>query len=83
MKSMKKVFAHLFSSIIFALYHIPIIYNWFSIPILIASIFILAVLGMLLNLLNEKNENIYNSWMSHMFVNFGINIVGLMLLGIL
>ena len=82
-KSMKKVFVHLFSSIIFALYHIPIIYNWFSIPILIASIFILAVLGMLLNLLNEKNENIYNSWMSHMFVNFGINIVGLMLLGIL
>ena len=82
-KSMKKIFAHLFSSIIFALYHIPIIYNWFSIPILIASIFILAVLGMLLNLLNEKSENIYNSWMSHMFVNFGINIVGLMLLGIL
>ena len=82
-KSMKKIVAHLFSSIIFALYHIPIIYNWFSIPILVASIFILAVLGMLLNLLNEKSENIYNSWMSHMFVNFGINIVGLMLLGIL
>ena len=23
--------------------------------------------------LDEKNGNIYNSWMSHMFVNFGIN----------
>ena len=82
-KSMKKIYTYIFSSVVFALYHVPIIYNWFNIPILFASIVILVIIGMLLNFLNEKSNNIYNSWMSHMFINFGINIIGLMLLGIL
>ena len=67
----------------FGLYHITIIYNWFSIPLLILAIIGLIVLGILLNILDDKSSNIYNSWMSHMFVNFGINTVGLILMGVL
>ena len=82
-RSIKPVYSYLFSSIMFALYHVTIIYNWFSIPIFIVSILSLVVLGFILNYLDEKNGNIYNSWMSHMFVNFAINTIGLILMGML
>lgn len=82
-KSVKTVYAYLFSSLMFALYHITIIYKWFSFPIFIFSILSIMLLGFVLNYLDEKNGNIYNSWMSHMFVNFGINTIGLMLMGML
>lgn len=82
-KSIKTSYAYLFSSLMFALYHITIIYKWFNAPIFIASILSLMLLGFVLNYLDEKNNNIYNSWMSHMFVNFGINTIGLMLMGML
>ena len=82
-KSVKTVYAYLFSSLMFALYHITIIYKWFSFPIFIFSILSIMLLGFILNYLDEKNGNIYNSWMSHMFVNFGINTIGLMLMGML
>lgn len=82
-RSIKTSYAYLFSSLMFALYHITIIYKWFSVPIFIASILSLMLLGFVLNYLDEKGSNIYNSWMSHMFVNFGINTIGLMLMGML
>lgn len=75
--------AYLFSSAMFGIYHIAIMTGWFS-PIL----FILAMLGLfvggcIFNYLDEKNENIYNSWMVHMFANFAINTVGFILFGII
>lgn len=82
-KSVRTLYAYLFSSLMFALYHITIIYKWFNVPIFIFSILGLMLLGFILNYLDEKNGNIYNSWMSHMFVNFGINTIGLMLMGML
>lgn len=82
-KSIKKSHACIFSGIMFGLYHITIIYNWFSIPLVILAIIGLVVLGIILNILDDRSGNIYNSWMSHMFVNFGINTVGLILMGVL
>jgi hypothetical protein len=35
------------------------------------------------NILNEKSENIYASWLSHMFANFAINTIGFILFGII
>lgn len=82
-KSIKTSYAYLFSSLVFALYHVTIIYKWFSLPIFVISILSLMLLGMILNYIDEKNGNIYNSWLSHMCVNFGINTIGLMLMGLL
>lgn len=82
-KNIKTSYAYLFSSLMFALYHVTIICEWFSIPIFIFSILGIMLLGFVFNYLDEKNGNIYNSWMSHMFVNFGINTIGLMLMGML
>lgn len=83
MKFTTRKWAYIFSSGTFALYHIAIMSGWFSI-----FLFILAMLGLMagaciFNYLDEKNENIYNSWMVHMFANFAINTVGFMLFGIL
>lgn len=82
-RNIKTSYAYLFSSLMFALYHVSIICEWFSIPIFIFSILGIMFLGFVFNYLDEKNGNIYNSWMSHMFVNFGINTIGLMLMGML
>lgn len=82
-KYLGRKWAYLFSSFMFAIYHIAIMIGWFS-PFL----FILAMLGLIsgayiFNYLDEKNDNIYNSWMVHMAANFAINTVGFILFGII
>lgn len=82
-KYVSKKYAYLFSASTFAIYHMAIIDGWFS-PI----IFILIILGLLFagyifDYIDDKEENIYNSWMVHMFANFAINTVGFILFGII
>ncbi len=76
-------FSYIVSAFIFSTYHVAIMGNWFS-PI----IFILAMLGLFIgalifNYLNEKEGNIYNSWIVHMMANLSINTIGLMMFGII
>lgn len=75
--------AHLFSAGAFALYHVAIMAEWVSIPLTALLIAVLFAGGILFNLLNERFENIYASWMVHMFANFAINTIGMILFGIL
>ncbi|HAS74555.1 MAG TPA: CPBP family intramembrane metalloprotease [Clostridiales bacterium UBA8960] len=63
----------------FALYHISIMLSWFTIPLFILLLTGLFIGGVIFNLLNEHSNNIYSSWMVHMFSNFAINTVGLLL----
>lgn len=70
-------FAYLLSSVSFSLYHVAIILNWFNIFIFILILIGLAIAGLLFDWLNEKNGNIYNSWLVHMFANFAINSIGI------
>ena len=78
-----KRFAYLFSSLAFALYHISMMIGWFPIYLLILAIIGLMVGGLIFNYLCDKSDNIYPSWMVHMFANFGINLIGFMLFGII
>ena len=39
--------------------------------------------GCIFDYLNEKNGNIYSSWFVHMFANFAINTVGMILFGVI
>lgn len=68
---------------IFALYHIAIMKNWFTAPLFILLVFSLFIAGILFNWLNEKNDNIFASWMVHMCANFAINTIGFILFDIL
>lgn len=72
-------FAYIFSSAVFAVYHIGMLIGMFGIGALSLLLFGLIVGGCIFNYLNEKNENIYSSWFVHMFANFAINTVGMIL----
>ncbi len=76
-------FSYFFSSFMFAMYHIAMMIGWFSILEISLVIICLIVAGFIFNYANEKTNNIYRSWIIHMFANFSINTVGFILLGII
>lgn len=75
--------AYIFSSAVFAVYHIGMLWEMFNIGVLLLLMFGLIVGGCIFNYLNERNDNIYPSWFVHMFANFAINTVGFILFGII
>lgn len=76
-------FACVFSSTLFAVYHVGMMVGMFS-PVLLALLLLgLIVGGCIFSYLNEANGNIYSSWFTHMFANFAINTVGFILFGVL
>lgn len=76
-------FAYIYSAFAFSVYHIAIMTNWFSPYLFILAMAGLFVGGLIFNYLNDKSENIYNSWLVHMFANFAINTVGCIMFGII
>ena len=72
-------FAYVFSSMAFALYHIAMMIGWFGLPVILISLVGLFIGGMIFNRFNEKRENIYLSWLIHMFANFATNTIGFIL----
>jgi len=78
-KHTNKKFAYIFSSSLFAIYHIGMMLESFYLPTLILAIIALFIGGCIFSYLNEKTNNIYPSWIVHMFTNFGLNTVGLIL----
>lgn len=67
-----KKFAYVFSSVLFAVYHIAMIGPSFPLPLLMLALFGLAVGGFIFDLVDGKSKNIYNSWIIHMFADFAI-----------
>ena len=82
-KYASRKFAYLFSSTLFAVYHVGMLIGMFHIAALLLLLAGLIVGGCIFNYLNEKNGNIYPSWFVHMFANFAINTVGFLLFGLL
>lgn len=82
-KKVNRRFAHVFSALAFALYHIAMMIGWFDWYVVALAVAGLMVGGMIFNYFNEKNGNIYMSWLIHMFANFAINTIGFMLFGII
>lgn len=78
-KVTNKVFAYLFSSITFALYHIAMMIGWFGVPVILISLLGLFAGGLIFNRFDDQKENIYLSWLIHMFANFSINTIGFLL----
>jgi len=74
-----RTFAYVFSSLMFSLYHIAMMIGWFGIPVILISLLGLFAGGMIFNRFDEAKENIYLSWLVHMFANFSINTIGFIL----
>ena len=75
--------AYALSSALFAFYHAGMTSGWFNPLLYILMMLGLFIGGCIFNFLNEKCENIYPSWLVHMFANFGINTIGCILFGII
>lgn len=71
-KYVNNVVAYIFSSIIFAIYHISMIGSSFNPILLIISLVGLTIGGFIFNYVDDKDKNIYNSWIIHMFADFAI-----------
>ena len=82
-KYVDKKVAYLFSSVLFAVYHIGMLALMFPLIVLLIFMAGLIVGGMIFDFLNDYFGNIYPSWFVHMAANFAINTVGLILYGIL
>ena len=76
-------FAYIFSSLMFALYHVAMMIGWFSVWVYLIILAGLIVGGMIFNYINSKSKSIYTSWFVHMFANFAINTVGFILFEII
>ena len=82
-QEINKRIAYIFSSAMFALYHLGMTSGWFNVFIYTLAMLGLFVGGCIFDFLNEKCENIYPSWLVHMFANFAINTIGFILFGII
>ena len=80
-KYTNRIFAYIFSPVLFALYHVGMTASMFEVMLLALVIIGLVAGGLIFNYLNEKNENIYSSWFTHMFANFAMHTVGFVLFG--
>ena len=76
-------FAYLFSSAVFAIYHVAMMIGWFKLDMFFIVMAGLFAGGLIFNYLNEKSGTIYPSWLVHMFANFAINTIGFVLFGII
>lgn len=64
--------AYIFSSVLFALYHVAMIASSFPPLLLFFALIGLAVGGLIFDYADAKNETLYNSWIIHMFADFAL-----------
>lgn len=74
--------ATIFSSLMFAIYHIAIMESMFNIGMMVLLVVGLFIVGFIFSYLNNKNKNIYNSYLVHMVANITLNAIALLLLNI-
>ncbi|MBN2876598.1 MAG: CPBP family intramembrane metalloprotease [Bacilli bacterium] len=74
------IFPHLISALLFALYHVAIINQWFEAWLFILIVIGLTLVGLFFSFLNKGKNGITHSYLIHLSANIGINLVGLILM---
>jgi membrane protease YdiL (CAAX protease family) len=78
-----KKLAYIFSSMLFAVYHMGIFKNWFNIWLILLCLVGLFTVGIVFNWLNTKSKNFINSWLVHILADSAIIIIGMRMFGII
>lgn len=78
-KAAGRRFAYLFGASMFAIYHIAMMIGWFALPVVLLALLGLFFGGVIFSYFNERYDNIYLSWLIHMFANFATNTIGFIL----
>lgn len=71
---------HFFSAILFAIYHVAIINQWFEPWLFVLVVLGLTLVGLFFSYLNKEKNGITHSYLFHLSANIGINLVGLILM---
>lgn len=74
--------AYIYSSLIFALYHIAIFKSWFNIWLILLALTGLMSVGFIFNFINTKSKNFINSWIVHILADMAIMIIGFIMFGV-
>ncbi|MCL2108925.1 MAG: CPBP family intramembrane metalloprotease [Oscillospiraceae bacterium] len=74
-KKAHKLFAHLFSALLFAVYHVAILNGAISIGMFVFCIFGLTVAGLIFNYLTVKCGNILGALIVHVSANLALNLI--------
>lgn len=69
------LFGHIVSSLLFSVYHIGIMASWFSPGIFLLFLAGLVLAGAFLNILFERGESVFSSWIFHACANLAINTI--------
>lgn len=78
-----KKLAYIFSSALFALYHIGIFKNWFNPWLIALAIFGLVSVGFIFNYIDTKSKSFINSWIVHILADAAIMLIGMRMFGII
>ncbi|WP_062356108.1 CPBP family intramembrane glutamic endopeptidase [Bacillus kwashiorkori] len=76
-----KVFAYLYSALLFSIYHVAIFAVWFDFWIMLLALFGLFIIGLVFNWINTKSNNFLNSWILHILADVGVMLIGFYLFG--
>ena len=71
-----KKLGYVFSSALFALYHIAIFKNWFSLQLILLCMLGLFITGIVFDYVDTKSDNFLNSWAIHILADLAIVIIG-------
>lgn len=77
-----RVFAAVFSSLAFAVYHAGMLITMVNPFLFILALTVLAGCGLFFVYLNSRSGSIWTSWLVHMGANIGINLIAMHLLGV-
>lgn len=70
-------FAYFFSSFLFSVYHLSNFINWFEKPIILVLPLVgLFIVGIIFNYLCSLTEDVFHSYIPHLFADLAIVIIG-------
>lgn len=77
-----KGFAAIFSSMLFAVYHVGIFISWFTVPVLLLALTGLFLGGLIFSYAVHKTKSLLASYLIHMSADVGVVVVGVFLMKI-
>ncbi|WP_404459402.1 CPBP family intramembrane glutamic endopeptidase [Oceanobacillus kapialis] len=74
--NLPRKWGYIYSPLLFASYHIPMIMLWFTADIILICFIGLWIIGFVFHLVNEKNRTIWASWIIHICADIMIIMIG-------
>lgn len=80
LRKQNKVLAYVFSSLLFAIYHLTIFMTWFNLPILLLILLGLFLGGMIFSYNFDKHNSIVAAFIVHVAADVAVVVIGYMVI---